>query len=76
MTYIEWLKSLQVDDLREVKAVDAWKAGALAMLQALIDLGVIAYACDELARMDTKHIWTVDEDELKLYMAKQGLREV
>lgn len=69
MTYVEWLKTWQIDSLQEVAPTKAWEAGALAMLQALIDRGHIAYAEDELARMNTKDIWAIDDSELEFHLS-------
>lgn len=72
MTYVEWLKSWQIDTLQSVEPSDAWRAGALAMLQALIDRGFVgdtSTVSAEKARAETVDIWTIDEAELELYMS-------
>jgi hypothetical protein len=56
MNIDEWLNTLSEEDINTLCIVEAWRAGAIAMQNALIDKGFISREYEELAREDTKDI--------------------
>lgn len=50
MTYEDWLDQLPEDELEALCPADAWRAGAGAMIDALIDRGYISLDYAMLAR--------------------------
>ena len=56
MTLDEWINSIPEDERDLICASDAWKAGAAAMLEALIERGHIGQRYVEEARLGTADI--------------------
>jgi len=56
MTFDEWVYQLPDDELECLCPADAWRAGALAMIDALIDRGYISLDYAMLAREDVADI--------------------
>ena len=57
MTVDKWIESIPDDEREALCVADGWKAGATAMLEALIDRGFISDKYySELARRETKDI--------------------
>jgi len=50
MTFSEWLDSLPDDEREALACCDAWNAGAIAMLDALVERGFISSAYIEDAK--------------------------
>ena len=56
MTFSEWLDSLPDDEREALACCDAWNAGAIAMLDALVERGFISSAYIEDAKKATADI--------------------
>ena len=56
MTFSEWLDSLPDDEREALTFCDAWSAGAIAMLDALVERGFISSAYIEDAKKATADI--------------------
>lgn len=54
MTIDEWLELIPEDERETLCFADGWKAGATAMIEALIDRGFIGYP--DKAKDETKDI--------------------
>jgi len=57
MTFADWIDSLPDDEREALCAADAWKAGAAAMLNELIDQGFISKEYAEDARKAVALFW-------------------
>ena len=56
MTLDDWLDTIPEDERETLCIADAWKAGASAMLEALIDRGYISMDFEYLARAEVQDI--------------------
>ena len=56
MTLNEWIDSIPEDERDLISTSDGWKAGATAMLEALIERGHIGQRYVEEARLGTADI--------------------
>jgi hypothetical protein len=60
MTIDEWLETIPEDERDMLCVTDGWKAGASAMIDALIDRGFISDDYADLARRETLDIIGID----------------